>query len=58
MNKNYGWSFGHSDPDPSHVPYRPFRHVDIGLYVLDTGTPLIGRFLGPRNNRLNRKPSY
>ena len=24
----------------------------------DTGTPLIGRFLGPRKNRLNRNPSY
>ena len=24
----------------------------------DTGTPLIGQFLGPRKNRLNRKPSY
>jgi hypothetical protein len=23
-----------------------------------TGTPLIGRFLGPRKNRLNRNPSY
>ena len=25
---------------------------------LSTGTPLIGRFLGPRKNRLNRNPSY
>ena len=24
----------------------------------NTGTPLIGRFLGPRKNRLNRNPSY
>ena len=24
----------------------------------DTGTPLIGQFLGPRKNRLNRKLSY
>ena len=23
-----------------------------------TGTPLIGRILGPRKNRLNRNPSY
>ena len=23
-----------------------------------TGTPLIGRFLGPRKNSLNRNPSY
>ena len=26
--------------------------------IIDTGTPLIGRFLGPRKNRLNRNPSY
>ena len=26
--------------------------------IATTGTPLIGRFLGPRKNRLNRKPSY
>ena len=28
------------------------------LLFKNTGTPLIGRFLGPRKNRLNRKPSY
>ena len=27
-------------------------------YFSSTGTPLIGRFLGPRKNRLNRNPSY
>ena len=27
-------------------------------YIPDTGTPLIGRFLGPRKDRLNRNPSY
>ena len=30
----------------------------IGGYACSTGTPLIGRFLGPRKNRLNRNPSY
>jgi hypothetical protein len=32
---------------------------DISIQEDDsTGGPLIGRFLGPRKNRLNRKPSY
>ena len=29
-----------------------------GVSNLSTGTPLIGRFLGPRKTRLNRNPSY
>ena len=28
------------------------------LNYVNTGTPLIGRFLGPRKNRPNRNPSY
>ncbi len=28
------------------------------FWISTTGTPLIGRFLGPRKNRLNRNPSY
>ena len=40
------------------------RYIGLGwaggfsTVIDNTGTPLIGRFLGPRKNRLNRNPSY
>ena len=39
-------------PGLSSLPYTPY------LYITSTGTPLIGRFMGPGKNRLNRNSSY
>ena len=44
-------------PDQSHLLISYYNALLIGDKV-STGTPLIGRFLGPRKNRLNRNPSY
>ena len=32
--------------------------MNWGFSKFDTGSPLIGRFLGPRKKHLNRNPSY
>ena len=46
--------------DPFHLPLTGIFNCTLynKLIVQSTGTPLIGRFLGPRKNRLNRNPSY
>ena len=55
VNRNKCWYSGNQK---LYILKSQVLTINMSHIYFSTGTPLIGRFLGPRINRLSRKPSY